>query len=194
MNEDEMRKQWQCPINCKEKREPKDSFDILQIKINNPGITHGEIAREYGYDYNRIKHLSHAYFHSSRVDAFMREELRQVVPSIVQGVNKVLRSYCYRVDSERGIFSDHTVIVEQLQRGIIEKLNAGEQPTREEFVAYGVQLDRLNKNALQEARVVSELAKALEFFNGSDVLDNSQGMSEGARAFVRAIESMRESR
>lgn len=191
MNESDMKKQWQSPINCKEKREPKDSFDILQIKLHNPGITHGEIADKYGYDYNRIKHLSHSYFHSARVDTFMREELQQVVPTIVHNVHQVFKSYGSRVDREQRLFSDHVTIVDQLQGGILRKLEAGEQPTKEEYLAYGVQLDKLSKHDLTEARVVSEFAKALEYLSGADIVEQNNGMSEPARRFIEIMEDMR---
>lgn len=190
MDIEDMKKQWQKPIMCKEKKEPLDSYEILKLKMKNPHLSHKQIAQKLGYDLNRIIDLSSRYYHQARVNAYLQDEMKQLTPQLRHATAQSIKNFTQRIDDQQKLHNKHNQILQLNQEEILENLKQGIHPTTEQHKEYLNNYQQLNNNNESESKSLSEFTKSVNQVTNGDITDHDTTL--GVKTLVQALKENRD--
>ena len=185
-------RQWQKPIHTKKLHEPADSFLVLQTKMKYPGITHKEIADKLGYELNRVEDLSSRYCHKPRLQAFHEWQMQELAPMITSNTYNHLKHSAEHEEQQNDIINNHERLMKALQNTMLQNLDDGIKPSKEELTEYEKYNNIYNDSLKTQSDVKLTDAKAVQIITGKE--GTADGDNTTATDFIKALHDNRKER
>jgi hypothetical protein len=183
-------RQWQKPIRTKKLRETPAAYMTFKISCQNPHWTHEQLSKHTGHSIYTIQEWSSKYYHRTRKEAYFQHLQDEMEEQIVKVKHNDLTSHIERQPRDQKLIDNDKLILETMQQALLQKLEFGQEITREEIQEYVQFKDSYVKSQKEHAATTQTVLRNV--YEGVDPdAFNHEELSAGAR---RLIESLRERR
>lgn len=111
---------WQYAIQTKHLREPSESFEVLQILIQNPFKSYVDISNETGISLDKIYQWSIRYLYKERIRAYQEDMTRALFHAGINHNKKVIEAENKRVEKDNALFNNDFITLNLKEMEIME--------------------------------------------------------------------------
>lgn len=171
MCEEDLKKQWQYPLNSDGKREPQQSYEILRARINNPTDTLKTIAEKLNMDYHKARDYSSTYFISDRLEQYFKDTAMYVQPLMQKRIVEALTTTPLEQELEEKLRTRH-----------LEKTLEYQEEDNPQYLKY---YKHHNETKESNAKTTQLLARAVHDMKSDNTSGNEK--TQAMDTFINAL-------
>lgn len=181
---------WKYAIHTDKLREPAQSFEVLQILINNPSRTHKSIAEEKGIKQNKIDQWSMKYFYKERIQAYQKEVVQELFHAGINHNKKVIDAENERVSEENTLFKNDFITLTMKEKEIMAYVLRGETAPHSLVKEY----EEMRQNYFKDKQAHIKRSKDIQEIATKPLTLTPQEVEELSTSAQEFLEAMKDNR